>query len=118
MSDLFNSNRSELEHLRDILYGDFARDAETRLYQLDSQLSDAINHINNQIISQDESQTDKLDSLRVSIEEHLTALTNEVRAEIEVIKLRLDKLEGNFANRHTLSEWLLDLSRQLQEPGP
>lgn len=115
MSEPFNTTRSELEHLRDILYGDFARDAETRLYHLDKQLSEAVNHLNNQIVTQSDLQTDKVEELKESINEHLTALTNEVRAEIEVIKNRLDRLEANFADRNTLSEWLFDLGRQLQE---
>ncbi|MEM7800103.1 MAG: hypothetical protein AAF633_13000 [Chloroflexota bacterium] len=109
------TSRSELEHLRDILYGDFARSAESRIILLEDHLGTFIDKTTSSLTEQDQHHSEQLTLLKTSIENQLAELTNEIRAELAVINNRLDRIEENYVSRFTLSEWLLDLGKQLQE---
>jgi len=108
---------NELERLRDILYGEYARDTATRLTDLEAELLAFRQKTNQAIDSQSSSQSNQLEVTRQDLEDKLETLTQKMTQEIADLRKEMSdhvaRIEFAMTNRRVLGELLSDLSQEL-----
>ena len=111
MDQQANGVSSEMERLRDILYGDFARQSRDRIAELEHQLVIVQKETLDQFNSHNKEQLSKLED---SIRAHFDQVTSELRAEINQLKHRMDHVEAHLISKESLGQFFQDLGARMQ----
>ncbi|MDJ0752456.1 MAG: hypothetical protein QNJ45_02985 [Ardenticatenaceae bacterium] len=108
---------NELERLRDILYGEYARDTASQLTVLEAQLLEFRQQTHQSLESQSNAQANQLEVTRQDIEDKLTKLTNNMNQEFAKLRKEMSdhiaRIEEAMTNRRVLGQLLSDLSTEL-----
>jgi hypothetical protein len=108
---------SELERLRDILYGEYARDTATRLTEFEAEMSTFRQKTNLTFGEQAQTHANQLEATRQDFEDKLAALTDNMNKQFAVMRREmaehLARIEEAMTNRRVLGQLLSDLSRDL-----
>lgn len=108
---------NELERLRDILYGEYARDTASRLTVLEAQLLEFRQQTHQSLESQSNTQANQLEVTRQDLEDKLTKLTNNMNKEFANLRKEMSdhfaRIEEAMTNRRVLGQLLSDLSTEL-----
>ena len=105
---------SELERLRDILYGDYARTTAVQLDELLDQLKQYQNETINRLQSQANHQANQLEVTREQLEEKIELLNQRLNAFQQEMERQLDLMDDAKADRRALGRMLVALGQQLQ----
>jgi tetrahydromethanopterin S-methyltransferase subunit G len=90
---------NELEHLRDILYGERVRSIESRLDEIDQRISRNTTELNHRVDHEVEELSKRLDALGKRFDECALALQSQEAADINAIGKRFDERLLAFQNQ-------------------
>lgn len=111
------NNVPELERLRDILYGDYARNTDTNLTELKDRLQAFERQTLETFASQGNSSAAQLETTRQDFEDklaHLTETVNQQMAELrKEMAAHVARIEEAMTNRRVLGQLLSEMSQQL-----
>ena len=105
---------SELERLRDILYGDYARTTSVQLDELLIQVDAYQQETRQKMRDQALDQGNQLEATRQELEEKLAQLTQRVADFEQEMAQRLAIMDDQKANRRELGRMLVAMGQQLQ----
>ncbi len=112
-------SRTELERLRDILYGDYARDTSVQLDDLEARLATFRQELLTRTSDLDQAQSDQLEVTRQTLEDRLGALEQHFTNRIDNFEAQmaeqLAKMDDQKANRRELGRMLVMIGQKLQE---
>lgn len=109
---------SELERLRDILYGEYARDASVRMDDLEAHLAQFRLEVLKNLQDQDSGQANQLEVTRQELIDKIDALSTSLHKRMDDLEAdmlrRFAAMDDQKANRRDLGQMLVAMGQQLQ----
>lgn len=109
----------ELERLRDILYGDFARNTDVTLAELEQKFKNFEKETAENFASQGSEGAIQLETTRQDLEDKLAGLTDSMNKQFADLRREMSqhvaRIEEAMANRRVLGQLLSEMSQQLMK---
>lgn len=109
----------ELERLRDILYGDYARNTDTTLAELEKRLIAFEKQTRETIASSGNESANQLETTRQDFEDKMGKLTDSMNKQFADLRREMSdhvaRIEEAMTNRRVLGQLLNEVSQQLMK---
>ena len=110
--------KSELERLREILFGEYEQSTDSRIDNLEAKLAQFSREILQSLSGQGDEQSRQIETTRQSLEDKLEQIGADIRQEIAGVRRDMDAqvaaLRHDLAEKQVLGRLLIDLGTQIQ----